>query len=310
MKKQKHSISVISPIYNSEQSINELFERIEKVLMNNYHDYEIILVNDSSQDNSGKIIYELGQKFNFVKDIHFSRNYGQHNALLCGIRAAKNDIIVTLDDDLQNPPEEIPKMTKKLDEGYDVVYGVAEKEMHGIFRNFGSISIKFILKKIMNIDFVGSVSDFRVFKKELRNSFSDYNGSFVFIDVLLSWGTGLFCSVKVNQDKRKFGKSNYTFRSLINHALNMIIGFSAAPLKMVSFIGFLFSFIGILVFLYIIGEYLLYGSEVPGFPFLASIISFFSGIQLLITGFIGEYLARLYFRSMNKPTYTIKKYLE
>jgi undecaprenyl-phosphate 4-deoxy-4-formamido-L-arabinose transferase len=172
--------------------------------------------------------------------------------------------MVTLDDDLQNPPEEIPRLLEKLDQGYDVVYGYPKIEKHGIFRNWASVITKMALKTTMGIENAGNVSAFRVFRTELRDSFSDYKGSFISIDVLLSWGTTSFSALPVNHEQRAEGQSNYTFRKLIKHALNMITGFSVLPLQIASIIGFVLSIFGIFILIYVLGRFLLQGSPVPG----------------------------------------------
>jgi undecaprenyl-phosphate 4-deoxy-4-formamido-L-arabinose transferase len=269
--------------------------------------WEIILVNDGSTDESWSRIKRLSDNCDQLIGINLRRNFGQHNALLCGIRQAKYEFIITLDDDLQNPPEEIPKLLEKLDQGYDVVYGYPKIEKHGFFRNIASMFTKMALKTTMGISIARHVSAFRAFRTELRDSFSDYKGSFISIDVLLSWGTNSFSAIPVNHEQRAEGNSNYTVRKLINHALNMITGFSVLPLQIASIMGFVLAIFGLLVLIYVVGRFLLQGSPVPGFPFMASIIAIFSGAQLLAIGIIGEYLARIHFRTMNKPQYLIKK---
>jgi undecaprenyl-phosphate 4-deoxy-4-formamido-L-arabinose transferase len=269
--------------------------------------WEIILVNDGSTDESWSRIKRLSDNCDQLIGINLRRNFGQHNALLCGIRQAKYEFIITLDDDLQNPPEEIPKLLEKLDQGYDVVYGYPKIEKHGFFRNIASMFTKMALKTTMGISIARHVGAFRAFRTELRDSFSDYKGSFISIDVLLSWGTNSFSAIPVNHEQRAEGNSNYTVRKLINHALNMITGFSVLPLQIASIMGFVLAIFGLLVLIYVVGRFLLQGSPVPGFPFMASIIAIFSGAQLLAIGIIGEYLARIHFRTMNKPQYLIKK---
>jgi glycosyltransferase involved in cell wall biosynthesis len=301
------SISVIIPVYNSADTIVSLHRRILSVLTGLVVDYEIIFINDSSGDDSSDIIYRLAENDSNVVCFDLAKNYGQHNALLCGIRQAKYDFIVTLDDDLQNPPEEIPKLLEKLDQGYDVVYGYPKNEQHGLFRNIASLFTKMALKTTMGISIARHVSAFRVFRTELRDSFSDYKGPFISIDVLLSWGTNSFSALPVNHEQRVEGKSNYTVRKLINHALNMITGFSVLPLQIASIIGLVLSIFGVFILIYVLGRFLLQGSPVPGFPFIASIIAIFSGAQLLAIGIIGEYLARIHFRTMNKPQYSIRQ---
>jgi len=301
------SISAVIPVFNSEDTLEELYLRLTKSLIVDFSDYEIIFINDSSADNSSDIIFRLAAKDPNVACFDLAKNYGQHNALLCGIRQAKYDVIVTLDDDMQNPPEEIPILLDKLDQGYDVVYGYPKNEQHDLFRNIASVFTKIALNTTMGISMARHVSSFRVFRTELRDSFSDYKGSFISIDVLLSWGTNSFSAIPVNHDKRVKGKSNYTFRKLVRHAVNMVTGFSVLPLQIASMIGLLLSLFGFVVLVYVVGRFLLQGSPVPGFPFLASIIAIFSGAQLLGIGIIGEYLARMHFRTMDKPQYFIKK---
>jgi glycosyltransferase involved in cell wall biosynthesis len=305
--KQMPSISAVIPVFNSEDTLEELYLRLKKSLIVHSSDYEIIFINDSSGDNSSDIIYRLAKNDSNVVCFDLAKNYGQHNALLCGIRQAKYEVIVTLDDDLQNPPEEIPYLLEKLDQGYDVVYGYPKNEQHELFRNIASVFTKIALKTTMGISMARHVSAFRVFRTELRNSFSDYKGSFISIDVLLSWGTNSFSAIPVNHEKRVKGKSNYTFRKLVRHAVNMVTGFSVLPLQIASLIGLLLSLFGFVVLVYVVGRFLFQGSPVPGFPFLASIIAIFSGAQLLGIGIIGEYLARIHFRTMDKPQYFIKK---
>jgi undecaprenyl-phosphate 4-deoxy-4-formamido-L-arabinose transferase len=301
------NLSIIIPTYNSEDSLKELSNRLYIVLENLTDSYEIIFINDSSTDSTSQILDSLSNSNPNISQIELNKNFGQHNALLCGIRQAKYDLIVTLDDDLQNPPEEIPSLLEKLDQGFDVVYGYPKIEKHGIFRNWASVITKMALKTTMGVENAGNVSAFRVFRTVLRDSFSDYKGSFISIDVLLSWGTNSFSAIPVNQEQRAKGKSNYTVRKLINHALNMITGFSVLPLQIASMMGFVLALFGLFVLIFVLGRFLLQGSPVPGFPFIASIIAIFSGAQLLAIGIIGEYLARIHFRTMNKPQYFIRQ---
>ena len=299
-------ITLIIPVHNSAKMLRQLHARIISVLSENEIEFEIIYVNDGSTDNSWEIINDLYNQYKKVIAINLSKNYGQHNALLCGIREANYDSIVTLDDDLQNPPEEIPNLLQKLNEGFDVVYGFPKKEKHGFFRNIASTITKMALNTAMGIENAKHVSSFRAFKTNLRDAFAQYKGSFVSIDVLLSWGSNSFSAIPVNRDKRKTGKSNYTFRKLVQHALNMITGFTTLPLQIASVMGFALSIFGLGILIFVIGRFFLQGSPVPGFPFLASIIAIFSGAQLLALGIIGEYLARMHFRVMNKPQYLVK----
>jgi len=300
------SLSIVVPVYNSEGSLPLLIERLEPALTWLERDYEIILVNDGSRDRSWDVIESLVAAHDFVRGINLMRNYGQHNALLCGIRAAHHDIIITLDDDLQNPPEEIPKLLAKLDEGFDVVYGTPQKQQHGLWRDLASTVTKLALQGAMGADTARNVSAFRAFRTQVRQAFAAYRGAFVSIDVLLTWGTTRFAAVTVQHDPRRMGVSNYTFRKLVTLALNMMTGFSTWPLQLASLIGFGFTLFGIAILAYVLGRYLILGYSVPGFPFLASVIAVFAGAQLFALGIIGEYLARMYSRTMDRPPYVIR----
>jgi undecaprenyl-phosphate 4-deoxy-4-formamido-L-arabinose transferase len=299
-------ISVVVPVYNSEGSLPELIKRLNDILLTASNHFEVLLVNDSSLDRSWDVICHLAQEHDWICGVNLMRNYGQHNALLCGIRMANYEIIVTIDDDLQHPPEEIPKLLNKLGEGYDVVYGTPQQQQHGLWRDLASLVTKMALQSAMGAKIARNVSAFRVFRTGLRDAFANYQSPFVSIDVLLTWGTTRFAAIPVHHAPRLVGKSNYTFRKLITHALNMVTGFSTLPLQFASIIGFLFTFFGLVVLAYVLGRYIVQGGSVPGFAFLASIIAIFSGAQLFALGIIGEYLARMHQRTMERPVYIVR----
>jgi glycosyltransferase involved in cell wall biosynthesis len=305
--KYQASLSVVVPVYNSEASLAQLIERLEPVLAAHSPMFEAILVNDGSRDHSWDVIRQLTDRYPWVRGISLMRNYGQHNALLCGIRAARNEVIVTLDDDLQNPPEEIPKLLDKLAEGYDVVYGAPEVEQHGLWRDMASRVTKIALQSAVGAQTARHASAFRAFRTEVRGGFANFQGPFVSIDVLLTWGASHFTAVQVRHDTRRLGTSQYTLRKLIRHAFNMMTGFSVLPLQIASVIGFVFTVFGFFVLVFVIGGYLVRGGSVPGFPFLASLIAMFSGVQMFALGIIGEYLARMHFRMMDRPGYAIRQ---
>jgi len=302
---ERRSISVVTPVYNGEASVGELCRRLEEVLPRVTKEYEIILVNDGSRDRSWETISELCSRSPLVRGLNLMRNYGQHNALLCGIRAAKYELIVTLDDDLQHPPEEIPRLLARLEQGFDVVYGAPEAEQNGVLRAIASRITRLALRTAVGADVAKNVSAFRLFRTQLRDAFAAYQSPFVSIDVLLTWATTRFGAIRVPFQQRHSGSSNYTFTKLVRFALDMMTGFSTAPLQLASLIGFTCTLFGLGVFTYVFVRYCLEGS-VPGFPFLASIIAIFSGAQLFALGVIGEYLARMHFRSMKRPAYVVR----
>ncbi|MEW5828771.1 MAG: glycosyltransferase family 2 protein [Chloroflexota bacterium] len=303
---ERKTCSVVIPVYRSAETLGLLVDRLSKVLPLVAEQYEVILVNDGSPDNSWEVIQDLARQHSWLVGICLMRNYGQHNALLCGIKAAKHEVIVTMDDDLQHPPEEIPKLIAALGDKYDVVYGKPIKQQHGLWRDLASQITKLTLQNAMGAKTAQNTSAFRAFRTQIRNAFTDYQSPFVAIDVLLTWGTTRFTFVDVLHDQRTVGTSNYTFRKLVFHALNMLTGFSILPLQFASLTGLGFALFGMVILVRVVGRYLIVGSGLPGFTFLASTIAIFSGIQLFALGVIGEYLARMYFRSMGRPSSVIR----
>jgi len=299
--------SVVIPVFNGAETIPLLVQRLGRVLPTVAESYEVILVNDGSRDQSWETIVRLSGEYPWVRGINLMRNYGQHNALLCGIRAAQYEVTITMDDDLQHPPEEIPVLLAKLEENYEVVYGTPQQEQHGMWRDLASQITKIALQSAMGASIARNVSALRVFRTHLRDAFAYYQSPLLSIDVLLTWGTTRFSAIPVRREPRQLSRSNYTFGMLVTHAANMITGFSILPLQLASVIGFGFTLFGLVVLLYVLGRYLIQGGSVPGFSFLASIISVFSGAQLFAIGIIGEYLARMHLRMMNRPTYTVRE---
>jgi glycosyltransferase involved in cell wall biosynthesis len=300
------SVSVVVPVFNGWETLPDLVARTSAVLRSAAAEFELILVDDGSGDETRRTIDALMRDHSAVRGITLMRNYGQHNALLCGIRAARFDIVVTLDDDLQNPPEEIPRLLARLADGYDVVYGSPVEQRHDPWRVFASRVTRFALQEVLGADTARHVSAYRAFRTQIRDAFADYRSSFVSIDVLLTWGTSRFSAVPVRHDERRAGTSHYTFRKLLLHSVNMITGFSTLPLQVASLLGFAATIFGGCVLLFVLGRYLVQGSTVPGFPFLASLIALLSGAQLFAIGVIGEYLARMHFRMMERPPYAVR----
>jgi glycosyltransferase involved in cell wall biosynthesis len=301
-------ISVVVPVYNSAATLRPLVERLVAALELLGRPHEIILVNDGSRDESWQQIETLAA-CPAVRGVDLMRNYGQHNALLCGVREARYGVTVTLDDDLQNPPEEITRLLIKLGEGYDVVYGAPVARGHSVFRNAVSQLNWLMLRHVLGVPGATRASSFRAFRTRLREAFSDYSSPTVSLDVLLSWGSDRFTSVEVEHHRRAVGQSNYTPRKLVAHAFAVMTGYSQLPLQVATYIGFVFTLVGVGIVLLVLLNYLIHGAAVPGFTFLASIIAIFSGVQLFTLGVFGEYLARIHFRTMERPVYRIRERL-
>ena len=305
MNDKVYSISIVVPVYNAEATLIELVDRILSICRPLYSDIEVILVNDGSFDHSWDTILLLTRKYPEVRGINFMKNYGQHNATLCGMRIARNEITITMDDDLQHRPEDVKIMTDKISEGFDVVYGASRRLPQGIMRNLFTKFTKWMLGLVMGKYSVKHISAFRAFKTSLLKASINFDNPNVIVDVLLSWGTSSFGYVYVDIVSIPEKRSNYNFVKLDKAALLVFTGYSTAPLRIASIIGFVIAFLGFLAMINVVVTYFTQGS-VEGFPFLVSIITIFSGTQLFVMGVFGEYLSRIFDKSMNRPPYVIK----
>lgn len=299
-------VSVVVPCFNSVATLGELVSGLAEVLPRCAERFEVILVNDHSQDGTWNAIGELARRHAFVRGIDLMRNYGQQSATLCGTRAARYDVTVTMDDDLQHPPAEVVKLLRKLESGYDVVYGTPERMRHSMFRNLTSWLAKYAVSLAARQRIVRDINAFRAFRTGLRNAFWDHKGPEIVFDVLLLWGTTQIVAERVAYRERASGRSGYGLRSLLHSALHMWIGYTTAPLRLASWIGFAFVIFGVGVLVRVLHLYFTEGS-VPGFVFLSSTIAIFGGVQLFALGIIGEYLARIFERSMERPAYLVKQ---
>jgi undecaprenyl-phosphate 4-deoxy-4-formamido-L-arabinose transferase len=299
------SLSVIVPCYRSSATLPALVGRLLPVLDDTVDAYQVVLVVDGSPDDTADTARALAARHPGVEAIELSRNYGQHNALLAGIRAARHELVVTMDDDLQHRPETVPLLVGALSPDLDLVYGTSVEEEHGFFRSAASRTVKRLMARGMKVASAKDISAFRVFRTELRDGLRGLEGPHLSIDVALSWATTRIGSAEVPMDERTEGASNYSFRMLVRHAANMILGYSTVPLRLVAYLGFLFGMFGVIMLGVVLVQYFSGSTTVKGYTALASMIAIFSGAQMVAVGVLGEYLAQVHSRSMGKPAYVI-----
>ena len=304
---EKFDISVVIPVYGSSNHLKNLYQRITNILFEMGVNYEIIFVEDSGPDDAWEIIKEISLNDLRVKGYKLSKNFGQHNALLCGIRHSEGKLIITMDDDLQHPPEEIPNLINEINNGYDVVYGKPYKDKKNIPRKIFTKLTKSVLSLAIGNFRAKKMSSFRVFRGSLKGSFENFNSEIINIDILLTYAAKNFSEINVKNNYRSSGKSGYNLLKLSKHTINILTGFSTAPLHFASIIGITLSIFGLVIFCYVFIMWLLYKNVLPGFTFLASIISIFSGAQLLAVGILGEYIARIHKKLLNKPSYIVSE---
>ncbi|WP_449063265.1 glycosyltransferase family 2 protein [Planomonospora algeriensis] len=305
------SVSVVVPCYRSAKTLPALVDRIIPILREVSAHYEVVLVVDGSPDDTWDVARSLARGIGAVRAIRLSRNYGQHNALVAGIREARFDVIVTMDDDLQHPPEQIPRLLAALEgDRLDLVYGVPYDEEHGFLRSLASRSVKTGMSRGLGIRNAQEISAFRAFRTRLRDGFEELSGPHACIDVALSWGTTRVGSVKVHMNDREVGESNYNVRMLVRHAVNMLLGYSTAPLRMAIYLGFLTGFIGLLLGGLVLWRFATGGTTVAGFTTITSMIAIFSSAQLISIGVLGEYIGRIHGSGLGRPTYVVRERVE
>ena len=296
------SFSFVIPCYRSQDSIAGV--AADLLAEFSQERIEIILVCDASPDGTWGVLADLSQQHpDQVTAILLSHNAGQHNAILCGIRQAKGAVIVTMDDDGQHPMAAVRAVIAGVSPQMDLVYGVPVEERHGLYRNITSQVGKRLLQTMTGSH---QTSALRAFAGHLRGVFESYHGHTCSVDVLLSWGTNRISHVPVSFRARGIGVSGYTTGKLIRLAVSMITGYSTWPLKMAAYIGFFSTTVGVGIFGFVMWNYFIRGTTVQGFTFLAATVSLFAGLQMFCLGVVGEYLGRMYYRTLDRPPFLIK----
>ena len=299
-------LSVVVPAYRSPGTLADLCHQLRQHVAPLVADLEVVLVDDGSGDGTWETIRALADRHHWVRGASLLRNYGQHNALLAGLRMARMPLVATIDDDLQNPPDQLPVLLAALTADVDLVYGRPVAEPQGPFRNLASRVTKRLMAAALGPDVHPRLSAFRLFRRELMAASDAVHQPDVAIDVLLSWATARVAEVPVRFEERAAGRSGYTLRKLIGHTLNMVTGYSTRPLRWVSGFGLVSAAFGFALLAYVLASYLVLGRQVAGFTFLGATVSLFSGVQLLSLGVVGEYLGRMHFRTMGKPPYVVR----
>ena len=298
-------ISFVIPVYNGVKVVERLYQQLLPVAKS-FGGYEMIFVDDGSTDNSYAALTSLSAKSPSVCAVQLSRNFGQHNATLAGLSCARGELIVTLDQDLQNPPEEIPRMVEKLREGYDVVYGLPEERAHNFFRNITSDFSKWISRKILTTALNGNFSSFRVMKRWVAEEIVKYNSSYTYIDGLISWTTTNIGGVTVRNDRSDL-ESHYTVTRLINHGLNLLVNFSIKPLQIASIMGLVSAFVGLIGASVVVIQKIMFNIPVQGWASLMVVVLVIGGMQIVFLGLIGEYTGRILMNSNSSPKFIIRE---
>jgi undecaprenyl-phosphate 4-deoxy-4-formamido-L-arabinose transferase len=300
------SLSIVIPVYNSADTIASLVEQLADLLIEGGH--ELILVNDGSKDNTAAICESIVPKATFpVKFINLSRNFGEHNAVMAGLRFARGEYVITMDDDLQNPPSEVLRLFNYArQQNQDVIYTYYQQKKHSTWRNFGSWLTNQVADILLDKPKNLYLCSFRCMSAFLVQEICKYEGPFPYVDGLILQVTQSIGKLQVAHAARQQGQSSYNLRRLVHLWLNMFLNFSILPLRISTAAGLLFSGVGFLGTLYVVVDHYLEGTPTHGWSSLMFTILLFSGVQLLTLGIAGEYLGRLYLTSNKRPQFIVR----
>lgn len=303
-------ISIVIPVYNSAKSLLELQQRIRRVMEVSGKTWEVILVDDGSKDESWQQLRKVKEEGGSeIVAIRLEKNVGQHNAIICGLNFSRGAIVITMDDDLQHPPEEIPKLIAQYEKSKpDVVYGIYKSREHGRMRTAGSYIVQKSAKYFA--DYKGGVgSSFRLFDRRIVEKLKTTPQNFVFIDEIIHWYTGDIDTVPVEHHQRKEGKSSYSFFKLMKLYVSILVHFTAWPLRIMVYGGMIAALLSFAVGIFYIMKKMFYHVDVEGFTALIVTITFSTGLILMSLGIIGQYLYKIYQHQNGKPPYSVKKVL-
>lgn len=301
-------ISVVVPCYRSAETLPALVTQLRDVLAATHE--VVLVVDDDGGIETWAAASALAVAHPEVRAIRLARNVGQHGALLAGLRAARHEVIVTMDDDLQHPPSEVPRLLAALTDDVDLVYGLPETDEHGPLRNAASRIVKAGLAGAMGVRNARLVGAFRVFRTFLVQGLDGVRGPGTAIDVGLSWGTTRVTGVPVRILPRAAGRSGYTLGRLLRHAADMTFGYSTAPLRLVTYAGFLLGLGGFALVVRLIWAYASGQTRIAGFTTIASMVAFSSSAVMIAVGVLGEYIGRIHTTGSGRPGYVIREQVE
>lgn len=301
-------ISFVIPCYRSEQTLPKVIEEINETMnnMSDKYSYDIVLVNDSSPDNTFGTIEELADRYDFITGIDLSKNFGQHAALMAGFHYVTGDIIVCLDDDGQTPASEVGKLLDGIENGEDVVYAKYTHKKHSPFRNFGSWVNEKMLQFMLGKPKELYVSSYFAARRFVIDEVLKYDKNYPYVIGLVLRSTKHIINVDVNHREREIGKSGYTFKKLINLWMNGFTAFSVTPLRVSTYSGFILAICGFIYGIYTIIKHFVDGQAPMGYASMMSALMFIGGMILLMLGMVGEYIGRMYIGNNNAPQYVIR----
>ncbi|MEZ6097931.1 MAG: glycosyltransferase family 2 protein [Pirellulaceae bacterium] len=301
--------SVVIPVYRSAPMLPTLIERLEQFFLHHRLKYEIVLVNDGSPDNSWEVLEQLNRQHQNLVIVDLLRNYGQHSAVFCGLQTATGDFVITMDDDLQNPPEEMSALIRKADEGHDVVFGKFHQKIHSPVRRAGSKLIGWLNYKLFNKPRELTLTNYRIIRREVVDAVCSFHTTFPYIPGLLLMCGKTFANAPVAHHARAVGDSNYNWRVIARLVWRIVFNYSAFPLRLLCTIGGITAAGSFVLGMYYLIRSFFVASATPGWPTLVVMLSFYHGITLMILAAVSEYLVRVVNDVSGRKAYRIRKKL-
>lgn len=303
-------LSLIVPMHNEEENIDTFYKKITKIMKDNNYVYEVICIDDGSEDRTLEKLEFLSSIDKNIKVIELSRNFGKEIAMTAGFRYSSGDAVIPIDADLQDPPDLIPVLVDKWQEGYDVVYATRKKrEGESIVKKMTAHLFYRFIRKITRINIPADTGDFRIMSRQVVDAINELPEHHRFMKGLFSWVGFRQTSIVYEREPRFAGKTSFNYWKLWNFAIEGITSFSFAPLQFSMYLGFVISVFSLLYALYLVIQTIFVGNSVPGYPSIMVAVLFFGGVQLITLGIIGEYTGRIYNESKRRPLYLVRKEL-
>jgi len=302
--------SVVIPVFNEEENLEVLHTRLVKVMESLEEPYEIIFVDDGSTDSSFQILKDLHQKDNNVKVIRFTRNFGHHIAITAGLDHCKGENIIVMDADLQDQPEEIPKLLAKFNEGYDIVYGLRKKRQDNLFKRLSSKVYLSLLAKLTNQTINPRMASLRIMTRRVVDNVNELRECSRFWGGLIAWLGFSYAMVDIEHGKRLAGRSKYSLWKMIRLAIEGITSFSNVPLRLAAYFGFVIATLSFVFGVYMVMRKFIWDIPVAGYTSLIVAIFFMGGVQLIVLGVIGEYIGKIHTEVRNRPLYVVEDIIE
>lgn len=302
--------SVVVPVYNEQDNIAPLVDRVTAVMDKLGESFEILFVDDGSRDDTPAVLRLMVKRHAHVRAVRFSRNYGQEQAVQAAYKYARGRHFIQMDGDLQNPPEDIPKLLEKSAEGWDIVFGIRKNRQDPLFRRWASQTMRWFMQSMLDIELPEDISTFRVMRGETAKLLADLPERKKFLSALACWIGATYTTIDVGHAARAAGKTKYDFTKLLNHTFDLVVGFSSKPLRYIGIVGVLAALVGFAMALRAIVYKLVFATAVTGWASLLAMVAFLGGVQLIALSLIGEYIARIYVQAQSRPFFVVAELLE